>query len=85
MGSGQGTEAASINDRGRITGNYIDSSGVNHGFVRSPFGAISSFDAPGAGTASGQGTLPATPNLFGAITGQYIDENNLHHGFLRNP
>ena len=46
---------------------------------------ITTFDAPGAGTASGQGTIPATPNLFGAITGQYIDTNNVHYGFLRKP
>jgi hypothetical protein len=58
---------------------------VNHGFVRSPFGAITTFDVPGAGTAAGQGTLPATPNLFGAITGQDIDANNVHHGFVRKP
>jgi hypothetical protein len=58
---------------------------VNHGFVRSPFGAITTFDAPGAGTASGQGTLPNTPNVFGVITGQYIDSTGLHHGFLRYP
>ena len=84
-GSGQGTEGSSISDLGATTGNYIDSSGVNHGFVQSPLGDITTFDAPGAGTASGQGTIPATPNLFGAITGQYIDASNLHHGFLRNP
>jgi hypothetical protein len=59
---------------------------VNHGFVTAPpYRTFTSFDAPGAGTASGQGTLPATPNLFGVITGQYIDANNVHYGFLRNP
>jgi hypothetical protein len=58
---------------------------VNHGFERDPFGTITTFDAPGAGTASGQGTIPETPNQFGVITGQYIDANNVHFGFLRNP
>jgi hypothetical protein len=53
--------------------------------VRSPSGAITTFDAPGAGTGAGQGTLPATPNIFGVITGQYIDSNNVHYGFLRTP
>jgi hypothetical protein len=48
-------------------------------------GDITTFDAPGAGTASGQGTIPATPNVFGVITGQYIDSNNVHFGFLWNP
>ena len=48
---------------------------MNHGFVTAPpYRTFTSFDAPGAGTASGQGTFPATPNLFGAITGQYIDD-----------
>ena len=84
-GSGQGTVPQGIDLLGEITGNYIDSSGVNHGFVRSPFGPITTFDAPGAGTASGQGTLPATPNVFGVITGQFIDANNVHHGFVRHP
>jgi hypothetical protein len=70
---------------GEITGQYIDSNGVNHGFVRSPSGAITTFDAPGAGTGAGQGTLPETPNMFGVITGQYIDANNVHYGFLRTP
>ncbi|HEV8046558.1 MAG TPA: hypothetical protein VGP35_02450, partial [Terriglobales bacterium] len=84
-GSGQGTVPEGIDLLGEITGQYIDSSGVNHGFVRSPLGDITTFDAPGAGTASGQGTIPATPNVFGVITGQYIDSNNVHFGFLWNP
>lgn len=55
-GSGQGTEGSSISDLGVVTGKFIDSSGVNHGFVRSRFGAVITFDAPGAGTGAGQGT-----------------------------
>ncbi len=47
-GSGQGTEGSSISDLGGITGNYIDSSGVNHGFVRSPFAGIDTFDVSDA-------------------------------------
>ena len=85
MGSGQGTEAASINDRGRITGNYIDSSGVNHGFVRGRFGAITTFNVPEAGTGSGQGTLPEGIDLAGEITGQYVDSSGVNHGFVRSP
>ena len=54
---------------------------MNHGFARSPSGAITTFDAPGEGTGAGQGALPETPNMFGVITGQY----NVHFGFLRNP
>jgi hypothetical protein len=47
-GSGQGTESSSISDLGGITGNYIDSSGVNHGFVGSPFAGIDTFDVSDA-------------------------------------
>jgi hypothetical protein len=53
--------------------------------VRSPSGAITTFDAPGAGTGAGQGTLPETPNMLGVITGQYIDTNGIHYGFVRTP
>jgi hypothetical protein len=44
---------------------------------------ITTFDAPGAGTAAGQGTfgLGMTPSQ--AIEGFYIDGNGAFHGFLR--
>jgi hypothetical protein len=59
---------------------------VNHGFVRSPFGDITTFDAPGASKSSAQaGTIPETPNLFGEIAGFYQDANGVFHGFLRTP
>jgi len=84
-GPGQGTIPEGINLGGEITGQWVDTIGANHGFVRSQSGDTVTFDAPGAGTASGQGTLPATPNVYGVITGQYIDSNNVHFGFLWNP
>jgi hypothetical protein len=37
-GSGWGTFPESISDAGAITGHYIDSKDVNHGFVRAPSG-----------------------------------------------
>ena len=48
-GSGQGTFAGTINPAGVVAGAYSDASGVNHGFLRSPDGVITTFDAPGAG------------------------------------
>jgi hypothetical protein len=48
-------------------------------------GTFTTFDAPGAGTASFQGTAAAAINPAGAITGQYFDANNVGHGFLRAP
>ena len=35
-GAGQGTFAENLNDFGVIAGDYIDSSGVYHGFLRLP-------------------------------------------------
>ena len=37
-----------LNDSGAITGYYLDANNVYHGFVRSPKGKITTFDAPGA-------------------------------------
>jgi hypothetical protein len=90
VGSYQGTIAYDINVWGTIAGFYRDANDINHGFVRSPWGAFTTFDAPAAGSVVGsyQGTITAgfsglTP--FGAITGSYIDANNVYHGYLRNP
>jgi hypothetical protein len=85
-GSTQGTlysGFAGINAEGEITGAYVDAKNVSHGFVRAPDGAITTFDAPGAGTGVNQGTSPLGINSKGAITGYYIDANNVGHGFLR--
>ena len=46
---------------------------------------ITTFDAPGAGTAAGQGTFPSGINPLGAITGFIRDANSARHGFLRAP
>ena len=46
---------------------------------------ITTFDAPGAGTAAGQGTVAFGINPAGAITGFIRDANSARHGFLRAP
>src|SRR5215471_2563574 len=46
---------------------------------------ITTFDAPGAGTAAGQGTIAFCLNPSGAIAGFTRDANNARHGFLRAP
>ncbi len=84
-GAGQGTIPEGIDLAGVIAGNYVDASGVNHGFVRALDGTITKFDVPGAGNGPGQGTIPLTLNPAGMITGYYIDANGVAHGFLRIP
>jgi hypothetical protein len=93
-GSYQGTGcpgcALGFNLWGAVAGTYIDANSVQHGFVRSPDGEITTFDAPGAGTSSYQGTgcnsdCPTSLNDFGAITGIYVDANFVPHGYLRSP
>ena len=44
---------------------------------------ITTFDAPGAGTAAGQGTFGLGINPPGTIAGIYLDASNVYHGFLR--
>lgn len=46
---------------------------------------ITTFDAPGAGTAPGQGTVAFGINPAGAIAGFTRDANFARHGFLRAP
>jgi len=83
----QGTYPSQVNNSGVITGYYLDSNDVNHGFVRTPDGEITTFDAPGAGSTPGSylGTFADSITSAGAITGYYTDVNNVAHGFLRDP
>ena len=81
-GASQGTQSQDINLLGEISGYYIDSNGVPHGFERNNGGKITTFDAPGAGPG---GTFAYGNNLEGAIAGFYFDENSLAHAFLRSP
>lgn len=80
-----------LNDLGEITGYYMDVNNVVHGFIRSPEGKFTTFDAPGADTSpqpspfSLVGTIPTGINDAGAITGYYVDASGNDHGFLRSP
>lgn len=93
-GSYQGTGcpgcALGLNQLGAIAGIYSDANSVNHGFLRSPDGKLTTFDVPSAGTGAGEGTgcssdCPVSLNDFGAITGTYSDANFVGHGYLRSP
>jgi hypothetical protein len=72
---------------GAIAGYYIDASNATHGYLRNPWGGITTFDAPGEGPAGVNCTAdcPIGLNDWGAITGTYLDANNVYHGFLRSP
>jgi hypothetical protein len=87
-----GTEPASINLFGVITGTYYDAHGVGHGFVTHPpytKTTFTSFDAPSAcssGTAcSGLGTYSVAINAEGVVVGNDIDASGVNHGFLSRP
>jgi hypothetical protein len=85
----QGTNLAGLspglNVWGAITSGYLDENNVYHGYLRSPGGVFTDFDAPGAGKGLAQGTIPIGLNDLGVITGFYLDSNNVYHGFLGNP
>ena len=70
-GDNNGTYPSGINAWGAVTGNYVDTKNVLHGFVRSPEGKFTTFEAPGADTTPGSynGTGPSAINDFGVITG----------------
>ena len=76
-----------INAVGAIAGFTIDAVYDEHGYVRYPNGAITTFDAPGAGTTpyTYQGTWPNAINLGGTIVGYITDTNTTNHGFVRYP
>lgn len=81
-GAGQGTiiNYGTINAAGEVSGDYMDTNGVFHGFVRDRHGAYTTFDAP---AASAGGTEAISNNDAGAITGYYPDASGRYHGFLR--
>jgi hypothetical protein len=56
----------SINEEGTIAGSYVDTAGAQQGFVRNPYGTITSFDPP-----EGKQTTATSINDGGAIAGYY--------------
>jgi hypothetical protein len=71
----------SIDQAGDITGSYTDAAGVQHGFVRNPYGTITSFDPP-----EGKQTTATSINDGGAIAGFYhYNAGGGPVGFIRVP
>jgi hypothetical protein len=73
----------SLNNSNGVTGYYQDASAGVHGFVLSPAGEYTTFDAPGADPV--QGTWPWSINAAGTVVGNYVDQNSVSHGFVRSP
>ncbi len=67
-----------INDSAVVTGDYLDSSGRQHGFVRDMWGRIETFDPPDSTV-----TAPTSINEEGTIAGYYTDAKQVQHGFVR--
>jgi hypothetical protein len=83
--SGQGTSAQGINEFGEITGHYLDTKSLVHGFVRHKDGTFTTFDAPDASQKAGQGTFPRSINKDGVIAGFYqTDPGGIRRGFVRH-
>jgi hypothetical protein len=70
----------SINSEGAITGSYLDTKETEHGFVRNPYGTITSFDPP-----RGMQTAATSMNDSGVIAGFYYWSDLNAVGFLRIP
>jgi hypothetical protein len=68
-----------INAVGIASGAYQDANSVFHGFVRSPDGAVTTFDFPGSDS-----TFAFDINDFGVITGSY-SIGTITSGYLRVP
>lgn len=71
-------------DLREIIGYYADINNVNHGFLRSPDGTITTFDPPGAGREPGQGTIVHAINPNGSIVGSYPGSTTFY-AYLRTP
>ena len=84
LGGSQGTASVAINLQGTIVGTVTDSGWGTHGFVRTPRGQITNFDAPGADPLNGC-TCPSAMNDLGVVTGSAVGTDTVSHGFLRYP
>ena len=75
----------SVNASGEIVGLYTNGDAVIHSYLRAANGAITTFDAPNAGTGAKQGTGGLAINASGTIVGGYADTNSVIHGFVYAP
>ena len=76
-----GTYAMGVNLAGDVAGYYIDPGGIDHGFIRSAAGVITTVDVPVNGNL---GTLIFAINGTGDTVGAYYDAQNDEHSFVRS-
>jgi hypothetical protein len=81
-----------INPAGTVTGILNDGFSVYRGFLRTSDGAVTVFDAPGAGRGRFQGTVTIGITPGGVVAGVYVGPNDGNffgdhhgHGFLFQP
>ncbi|MBV9063097.1 MAG: hypothetical protein JOY77_09255, partial [Alphaproteobacteria bacterium] len=73
-----------INNKGVLTGVYLDSNAAYHCFTRTRKGALTELaDAPNSGSGEEQGTECIGINNNGDISGGAIDENYHAYAFIR--
>ena len=71
----------SIDEAGDVTGSYTDGGGVVHGFVRNPYGTLTTFDPP-----EGDQTIATSIAGGGLVAGYYeYNSGGPAVGFIRIP
>jgi hypothetical protein len=80
----QHTDGLHINNKGQATGDYQDSNGLWHGFIRAKDGSLTTFEEPLAGTDIEQGTYAGATNVKGDTIGPYVDAGYVLHGYVRH-
>ena len=71
----------SIDEAGDVTGSYTDAGGVEHGFVRNPYGTLTTFDPP-----EGKQTTATSIAGGGLVAGYYeYNSGGPAVGFIRIP
>ena len=71
------TDLNAVNNANTAVGDYIDLSGVNHGFALIGGTRIKSFDVPGS-----LGTFARGINDSNQVVGWYVDSNGVQHGYV---
>jgi hypothetical protein len=79
LGSSQSTTPTSLNNKGQVTGWYVDANNGVHGFLRQVGGRMNTFDIAG-----GTYTEPFGISDNGTVTGTYETSSNVITGFARD-